>query len=124
MEPTPLVNDDSYKLDGSRPKKCTEKMQEAFVLRAVGLKNATIKEEMKEPSEEAVEALIGRMLQLFKFPPQQHGIEPAIAIAAKSGLLKCLLDKYRNTHAKWIVPFEQKEFTAPVVDLPCFEVKK
>ncbi len=101
-----------------KPKKFTRKMQEAFLLRCLGLKNATIKIEMGQPTEEAVEQLICRALSLFDLDPQTKAIELAIAIAVRTKLVDALCNKFRAKHASWITAYEQKEFTAPVVGLP------
>jgi hypothetical protein len=124
MENNSSPNKSRYHLNGRGPKRFTEKLQEAFLLRCLGLTNFMIKDETGLSTEKAVIGLIGRAVDFFPLHPQCRTIEAAIAMAVKDGFLDCLIERFRSKHAKWIEPYEKNKFTAPATDLPCWEAKR
>jgi hypothetical protein len=121
METNAQLPDDSTANNDSDNGSFTELLQEAFVLRIVGLENKEIATLMNYKDEKGVGQLICRVLDHNELEGDVRSIEVAIAIAMNNGFAKCLFEKYRHKHGKYIERFERKKFKSKVQNLPCWK---
>jgi hypothetical protein len=101
------------KMKDGRVRNFTEKMQEPFLLRYIGLMNKEISVVLNGITEAAVTKRLERSLDFFEMDGSRPCIEAAISIAAKNGLGDFLVEKYREKHRVHIEKWERavKNFT-------------
>ena len=102
----------------------TELLQEAFMLRGIGLMNKQISNAMGNTTEGAVEKLLERVLPFFQLEKGERNMELALSKAWETKLFPLLIEKFRHKHREHIERFEKKKLTMPVINLPKWKPQK